>query len=225
MKKLKYAVLILGCALTSQLQAAAITNGDFATCDFSGWQQESDFGAPLAGSNDLSINGSTPNCSAQMNVDFGGANDAFVYTALSQELDLSGATDSSFLLTLDFDVSSDLTSPDPSFIADYFFVGISNGTGNFTSGLFTTADVDGSLDYNLSFLLDSSFANQNGIFVEFDLFLGVDLDNRTDFSGSSLNINNVSLVEVAVPQVPEPSTLAIFALGLAGLATYRKKNI
>ncbi|WP_416308438.1 PEP-CTERM sorting domain-containing protein [Neptunicella sp. SCSIO 80796] len=224
MKTLQYAALILGCALTSQLQAAAITNGDFSSCDYTGWQQESDFAAPVSGSNDFSIAGSSPNCSAVMNVDYGGIDDAFFYTALFQELDLSSAADSTFLLTLDFNVSSDLTSQDGAFVADYFAAGISDGFGNFLPGLLASEDIDGIFNYNLSFSLDNSFANQTGLFVEFQLILGADIGGLTDLSGSSLNISNVSLVEVAAPQVPEPGSMAIMAVGLAGLATYRRKK-
>jgi hypothetical protein len=224
MKTLKYAALIVGCVSASQLQAAAISNGDFASCDYTGWQQESDFAAPIGGSNDFSIAGSAPDCSAVMNVDFGGADDAFFYTALFQELDLSAATDSSFLLTLDFDVDSALTSLDTGFVADYFAVGLSDGLGNFTPGLLESDDIDGLFSYNLSFLLDSSYASQTGVFVEFQLALGADAGGLTDFSGSSLIVNNVALVEVSVPQVPEPASMAIFAIGLAGLATDRRKK-
>jgi hypothetical protein len=223
MKKIIYLILFSTCLIGSSSFAAAIVNGDFSSCDYTGWQQEADFDAPIPGSNDFSIVGSSPNCAAQMNVDLGGPFDAFFYTALSQELDLSGAADSSFLLSLDFSVDSMMSSTDPDFIADYFYAGVSDGLGNFMPGLFSTADVDGLVNYNLSFLLDSTFANLNNVFVEFDLYLGADIFGDTDFSGSSLTVDKVSLVEVAL--VPEPSTLAIFALGLAGLAMSRKKNV
>lgn len=224
----KLVCLALTCFITSQATATAIINGDFATCDYTGWQTDTDGG--LSAANDFTIVGSSPNCAASINVDYQNT-EAFIANTLYQQLDFSAASDSTFLLTFDLMVESELTSLDQDFIADYFIVGLFDGLGDYydhtgTLG-FLVADtaVNGSNSLSLSFNLDNWFVNQTGWSLDFQLILGADNNSFTDFGGSSLIVNNVSLSEVPSQAVAAPSTVSVFALGLLGLMLRRKSGL
>lgn len=202
-----------------------ITNGNFASsCSLNGWQTDTD-GAP-GGANDFTIDGSAPNCRASINVDYTGLTDVFFAgNTLYQQLDLSGNADSTFLLSMDFSVSSELTSIDAGFIADYFIVGLFDGTDYYNQNgdlgfLVAPTDIDGDNQYNLSFELSSDFANQTNWSLDFQVLLGID-GSDTDFFGSTLSISNVSLTEQQV-SVPAPASIALLAIGLFGLTARRK---
>ncbi|MBC3765417.1 hypothetical protein [Neptunicella marina] len=226
---------LIGAAIllaSSQSMAGAIINGDIAnSCSLNGWETDTD-GLGPGGSNDFTIVGSAPDCSIAINVDYWGANftDVFFANTLYQNLALSAAADSTFLLSFDFSVDSELTSADAGFIADYFAIGFGDGTGSLFDQyrkpgyLVAPTDIDGINQYSFSFELDNSWVNQAGWALEFQVLPG--FDNNTlmgDFAGSSLYLQNVSLNEVPNATVDEAPVLAFFALGL-GLMAWRRNN-
>lgn len=219
--------LLTLCLASSNSFGAAIVNGDFSSCDYSGWQKTVDFDPDAGLGNDFSIanNGST--CSAEINIDHflspGDASSPYIDYALfsnslSQELDLTAAADSTFVLEFDFSVDSESGL---GFLADYFLIGLSDGVDLFDGdgqlGNFYEADIDGFLDYSLTVELDNSFANQSGWFLDFQLL------STFDGYGSIFSLNSVSLTEVN-HEVPEPAALSLLSLGLLGLYMRKKRT-
>ena len=224
-RKLVY--LTLACCISSQSLATAIVNGDFSSCDYSGWQTDTDGGVSTA--NDFTIVGSSPTCAASINVDYQDT-EAFIANTLYQQLDFSAASDSTFLLTMDFMVDSEFSSLVPDFIADYFAIGLVDGDGKFHDesgglGFLAAGIIDGVESFNLSFELDNTFVNKTGWTLDFQLLLGADDDGFTDFGGSSLILNDVSLKEVRQQAVPAPATISFFAIGLIGLLLRQKTSL
>ncbi len=230
-------ILILSIAYAGNIQANII-NGDFGTCDFTGWQKDTDGFGDVSTGDDFSIVNNAGDCSAAINVDrFNPIGDplgtpideAFFANTLFQELDFSAAASSTFLLEMDFSVDSQLTSADPFFIADFFSVSLHDGAGNFFDEtgslgfLFDTTDIDGFSNQVLSFEIDNSFVNQTGWLLEFQLGIGVDNFGFTDAFGSSLLLNSVSLTEVT-NVVSEPNLSWLFSLGLIGLVMRNKRK-
>ncbi|WP_281561369.1 PEP-CTERM sorting domain-containing protein [Thalassomonas sp. RHCl1] len=223
---MKYLVPLSAVLLLGQAQAAMITNGNFAdSCSLDGWHQDTD-GVGDLGGGDFTVTGVNPGCAASIHVDYQDTNVFFANT-LFQELDLTGAANSRFLLTLDFSVDSELNSSDSGFIADYFAVGLNDGSGAYADEtgapgyLLAPVDIDGLSVFNLSFELSSDFANQSGWFLDFQLGIGANNSGASDLAGSSLAINRVSLTEIAA-EVPEPETLLLLVLAMAGLSTFRR---
>ena len=218
--------LLTLCLASSNSFGGAIVNGDFASCDYSGWQKTVDFDPDAGLGNDFSManNGST--CRAEINIDhFSSPGDslspyidyALFSNSLSQELDLTAAADSTFVLEFDFSVDSESGL---GFIADYFLIGLSDGVDLFDGdgllGNFHEADIDGFLDYSLTVELDNSFANQSGWFLDFQLL------STFDGYGSTFSLNSVSLTEVN-HVVPEPAALSLLSLGLLGMYIRKKR--
>ncbi|MFK5948321.1 MAG: PEP-CTERM sorting domain-containing protein [Methylococcales bacterium] len=239
MKLLKTAVFAIACLASLNTQAGMIQNGDFQTCDFSGWNKDTDGAGDISTGNDFYIDGAGSSCRAAIEVDyFDPAGDPFGFplddvwfaNTIYQELDLSGAAGSTFQLNIGFEVGSEAGAQDPFFIPDYFLIGLNDGFGNYYGAdaslgfLLSPTDIDGSYRDYLTFDLDNSFTNTTGWFLDFQLNVGVDDTGWPDAYGSTLYVNDVSLVEIPaqIEQVPEPSTLAIFALGIAGLVTRKK---
>jgi hypothetical protein len=214
--------LTLSATLTLPLPslAASITNGDFASGDFTGWSLDTDGFTGTAP--DFQIETSGGNSYARIEADYWSTpgdtlSDAqdWVWFAntLFQDLDLSAnATD---LLQLTFDWTFDGESTQN--LDEYFLVGLGDGSGSYYGA-------DGSLGFlmeqmtygsgNASFLLDSSFINSTGWTLEFQLAAGF------DGYGSFLNIDNVALA--AIPQEEEsnnvPAPPALWLLVTGGLA-------
>lgn len=239
MKTTTRLILLTFCFIFASSIQANIINGDFATCDFTGWQKDTDGAGDTSTGGDFGIVNNAGDCSAAINVDrFDPAGDvfgtpidqAFFANTLFQELDFSAAASSTFLLEMDFSVDSELNSSDPFYIADYFSVGLHDGAGNFfdeTGGLgflFDATDIDGFESHVLSFEIDNSFVNQTGWLLEFQLGIGVDSFNLPDAFGSSLLLNSVSLTEV--PQsVSEPAASWLLSLGFIGLLIRKKPKV
>ncbi|MFT2091968.1 PEP-CTERM sorting domain-containing protein [Paraglaciecola sp. 2405UD69-4] len=220
------------------VSATMIANGDFASCDFSGWQKDTDGFGDISMGNDFAIQSTGTSCSAEINVDhfdttgdvFGTPIDeAWFANTLYQELDFTTTNDTNFLLEIDFSVDTEANNTGPSFIADYFLIGLNDGMGNyFDEGgelgfLYEPTDINQALSQTVSYEIDSSFANQTGWFLDFQLNLGVDEFGFSDAYGSSFLINSVSLTEVDAV-VSEPATVWLFSLGLIGLFLRNRRN-
>lgn len=186
----------------TQSQATLIANGDFGTtgsCSLSGWQQ---FG-------DISTSDASGNCSAELNV-----NDSPDFEAeLWQELTFNVNTD--YTLSVDFTVETSLLD---TVFDDYFSISLINEDFDilelFSINITNTESFSKLLAISADEL--TSFTNQNWS-LSFYLYDDIDFDNNN----SLVLMNNVFLKEVAT-DVPEPSSLAIFSLGLAGLMSRRK---
>lgn len=233
--------LVFTSLLTLNTHAGVITNGDFQTCDYSGWQKDTDGAGDISLGNDFAIDVNGSNCRAAINVDYFDVagdpfstpiSEAWFANTLYQELDFTGSANSTWELTIGFEVGSEGTSQDPFFVADYFLFGLNDGLGNYFDEngdlgfLVYPTDIDGSYRDSLTFELDSSFTNTTGWFLDAQLNVGVDQFGMPDGFGSTLYVNEVTLTEVLAPvtDVPEPSTLAIFSLGLLGLFNRKKLN-
>lgn len=232
----QFLVLSLSLFITFNTFAGVIENGAFATCDYSSWGIYTDGGAGSL--NDFSIQNSGSNCSAQIQVDhyasagdpFGPfLNDAFLTNTLSQSLDFSGAETSSWLLSIDYSVDSEVTSANGSFIGDSFSFGISDGAGNYFNEagiagyLLDPTIIDGASSGLFTLELGGFFSNVNGLFLDMELYIGADSFGWSDAFGSTLSINEVTLTEklAAVTSVPEPSTVLLLIAGVAGIASRR----
>lgn len=232
--------LLTLCLASTNTFGGAIVNGDFSSCDYSGWQKDTDGFGELPSGNDFDMVNSAGNCSASINVehfnpagDFTGTplDEAFFGNTLFQELDFTGATDSTFSLEIDFAVDSEIESTDLGFIADYFLIGLNDGAGNYydqTGGLgflYAPTDIDGAFSQVLTFELDNSFVNQGGWFLDFQLNIGADDLGFSDAFGSTFALNSVSLTENKIQSdVPEPAALSLLSLGLLGLYVRKKRS-
>lgn len=237
MKIIKTAIVATILILSSSASAAMITNGSFDTCDYTGWGKDTDGFGDVSLGNDFEIDGAPSSCRSAINVDYFDPtgdpfgfpiSEAFFANTLFQELDFSGSSGSSFELTVGFEVDSQGQSTviGIDFIADYFLFGLNDGTGNYFDQnrnlgfLLGPTDIDGNMSDEITFEIDSSFLNQPGWYLDFQLNLG--FDNQTGFTdafGSTLYINQVSLSEVKA--VSEPTVLSLFVLGILGLINRR----
>lgn len=219
MKKSTLACLLLALTSAHQAQANLISNGDFSDCSFAGWQKDTDGAGELAAGNDFQQVGA-PNCAAQLTVD-GPETQVFFANTLFQGVDLMA--DTQYSLSFDLNVNSELTSQDQGFVADYFVVGLGDGSGayyneNGTLGSLLEADIDGAQSYNFEVMLDDMLASWDALTLEFQLLVGADAMDMTDFGASFLQIDNVAVNPVNMASVSEPLTFALFGLGLAGIA-------
>lgn len=101
MKRIAQAMLVLLLSAGLHVQAAIITNGDFAGCDFSGWSLDTDGWGDLSSTADFAIASENGRCRAAINVDYfeveGDATtpalgQALFANTLYQTLDFSGLT-------------------------------------------------------------------------------------------------------------------------------------
>lgn len=197
-------IALLGAFLVSAPQAlgAAITNGDFGTsgaCNLADWNQ---FG-------DVNTSDTAGHCSAELTV-----NDLQDFEAeLWQEISFDANTD--YALSVDFSVETSFLD---NVLDDFFSISLINEDFDlielFSMNILGAEDLSESLAISADDL--SSFANQNW---SLSFYLYDDFDS--DINNSLVSISSVFLKEV-VTDVPEPSSLAIFALGFAGLMSRRK---
>ncbi|WJG09198.1 hypothetical protein [Aliiglaciecola sp. LCG003] len=236
-KIMKTTIAVLALSSTHAF-AAMISNGDFSSCDYSGWQKDTDGFGDISLGNDFAIDNNAGNCRAAINVDhFDPAGDlagapvdeAFFANTLFQQLDFSGSGTKGFTLEFSYAVSSELSSQDPLFIADYFLVGLNDGSGNYFNQngdlgfLIEPTEIDGQFAQTISFELDSSFANQTNWYLDFQLNIGTDINGLPDAFGSSLFIDDISLSEIGGDvDVNEPAVMFLLAAGLLG---FRKRKI
>lgn len=200
------------------VNAAILENGDFSTCDFSGWERDTDGAGNVSLGNDFSIAGSAPSCEAVISVDYTDT-EAFFANTLFQFLDFSSAGSGPFTLSMDIEVDSELTESDNNFVADYFAVSFFDGINFYDNtgsiGTLFEANINGFASYTLSFLLDASLTSLSNLSLDFQLLLGADDDGITDLGGSTLRVNNVSITENSVA-VSAPSAAILMIMGLAG---------
>lgn len=206
--------------MTTMSHAAMITNGDFQTCDFTGWNLDTDGLGDPGPTNDFAIEDIGGACRAQLNVDDGATTSVFFANTLSTLLDLSANPGESILLSFDWVFSG--TDGDPDF-GDFFSVFLDNG-------------VDNPLDENgeAGFLIPATSGYGGG---SFSVELGSNLNNLTGWSlnfvledavnplgffNSTLAIDNVSLTAGA-SAVSEPQAAVLILLGFLGI-TLRRRN-
>jgi hypothetical protein len=196
-----------------------ISNGDFQSCDFQGWQKDTDSTGDPGATGDFDINNNAGNCSAVISVDLLDGATAFNANTLFTALDLTVAS-GDLQLSFDWDFSG---FDDGSFLADSFFVSLSNGTGSLFGAngeighlIEATSIYDSG---SFSALLDPSSYNQSNWTLDFTVQGGFNLTSVS----SKLNIDNVSLTPVAI-SVPEPSTLIMLFIAMTGLIGQQRFN-
>jgi hypothetical protein len=199
---------LVGAFLLSAPQALAglITNGNFGStgaCNLSGWDVD-DFDG------NVSVIDSGV-CSANLSVD-----DDFYYSQISQGL--SFANDTDYVLSVDFNLGTTLNQD---VFDDFFAIDLINADFDYFE-LFSW-DIIGAESFTRFFSISAddltTYTDQNW---SLSLSLNDEFwDDGGDTNSSFVSINNV-FIEEAVTDVPEPSSLAIFALGFAGLMSRRK---
>lgn len=204
MKYLRFFTMLLLCSVAAISHSAAITNGDFASCDYTGWNKLIDFDPDTGTSSDFEI--TSGDCAAKMNVD---SQDTLAYLGneLSQTLDLSNSSSSPLQLSFDITVDSEFNSNDTFFVADYFVIALYDSVTELfydeTGGLGSLfeGDIDGAASYSKSFFLDASSFDSGDWSLVFQLNLGADDNEVTDFGASSMTIDNVTLNAVNTPSM------------------------
>lgn len=234
---------------TFTLNATPLINGNFATCDYSGWGKDTDGAGDISSGNDFVIDNSNSTCRAAINVDyfepagdpFGTpVSEAFFANTLWQDLDLAADEDSSLELTISFEVTTQGSLNAPFFAADYFFIGLFNGIDYFDASgnvgfLVAPTDITEGNFQQVTYSLADSFLNSNGWSLDFQLLPGWDDDEQspsygfTDALGSTLFINSVELLEIPSADsgstaVSEPIPFMLFSAYLAALITIRRKK-
>ncbi|MGL1957727.1 MAG: PEP-CTERM sorting domain-containing protein [Colwellia sp.] len=201
-------IALLGMFLVSAPQAlgAAITNGNFGAsgaCNLASWDVDD-----LDGDISVVDSGS---CSANLSVD-----DDLYLSQISQELSFDN--DTNYILSVDFNFGATLNDD---IFDDFFAIDLINADGDyfelFEWDILGSESITKLITFNTNELTTYADQNWSLSFTLFDEFW----DDGDDTNSSFVSINNVFLEEV-VTDVPEPSSLAIFALGFAGLISRRK---
>lgn len=206
--------------LASGAHANLLTNGGFQSCNFSGWETYTDGPINTVRDGDFNIINNAGDCQAEINIDLNNGATASFANTLSTALNLSAAANTQLWLSFDWDFAG---FDDGSDLADVFFVNFTDNGGNMTGAdgtpgfLIDPTSTYGSGSYSM--MLDSSFNNQSGWFLDFNLEGGFNLDS---FS-STLLIDNVTLLAIPT-DVPAPPMTALLLLGTAALFSRRKQS-
>jgi len=226
-------------SLVSVANAGLITNGDFSTGDFTGWDvgitpTVADGGRPYSidtSGDGWDIRGTTLYATNGFD---GGAilNGVPDYEAdldfyLQQDFSFSGNVISAFL-SFEFDITGG-----PSFVASrsgaptedrVFDVSFLDSLGIDLGSVYTYTVAGTTVDSNprqfINLDVTSFFNNNSG--NNFKLSFNENIPQYFT-GGGSFQIDNIDL-NIVTADVPEPSTLAIFALGMMGLASRRFKK-
>ncbi|MDN4502572.1 PEP-CTERM sorting domain-containing protein [Alteromonadaceae bacterium BrNp21-10] len=195
MKFLKTIFLVGAVVASSSALGSMITNGDFASsCNLDGWETYGE----------VSLTGTPANCAAQMDVNY----DDF-FADLYQGLMLESGFE--YLLTVDFDTS--LLS-----IEDSFYISLISQNNDLYDFL---APEDINFDgQSKSFVINTDDLIDNYSTDSWSLYFSLQ-DGFEEASDSTVLINSVSLNKI-VSEVPEPTSIALFAMGFAGLMTRRR---
>lgn len=214
-------ILTLLCLLfASGAHANLIANGGFESCNFNSWDTYTDGANNTVPAGDFNIINNAGDCQAEINIDFNNGASAFAANTLSTELNLSATTDTQLWLSFDWDFAG---WDDETINADWFFVNFIDDLGNMTGAdgtpgfLIDPTSTYGSGTYSM--MLDSSFNNQSGLFLDFTLEGGINFDS---FS-STLLIDNVTLLAIPT-DVPAPPMTALLLFGTAALFSRRKQS-
>lgn len=214
-------LLTLICLLiASDAHANLLTNGGFQSCNFNGWDTYTDGVSNSVRDGDFNIINNAGDCQAEINIDVNTGSSAFYANTLSTELDLSTSADSQLWLSFAWDFAG---FDDGSDDADLFFV-------NFIDDLGNIVGADGSSGFlidptsaygsgTFSMMLDSSFHNQSGWFLDFNLEAGYTLDSYS----STLLIDNVTLLAKPT-DVPAPPMAALLLFGTVALFSRRSQS-
>jgi hypothetical protein len=242
--RLAYLPILLTSLFCVNTQANIVTNGDLSSCDYSSWSKDTDGGGDFSFGNDFTINNYGTGCRAEINIDYfntpGDINSAFVSEAwfantLTHELNFTGDIGSTWALTVNFGGQVQGDDSNVGFIADSFALGLMGSSGDYyneTGGQGTLADgaLNNAFDNTLTFTLDQSFTNTSGWSFDAQLFVNTNISGISDGYGSTLYVDELSLVEIVaeVAEVPTPSVGIFALLSIAGLvarkkATYKEK--
>ncbi|GGO74513.1 hypothetical protein [Bowmanella pacifica] len=225
MKRTSIWLLPLCLCIAPPSQANLIANGDFQSCDFSSWQQDSDgLGSPGT-TGDFSIENTAGNCRALLTVDDGQSAQAFFANTLYQQLTLTALTGEHLWLHFDWAFFGTDGAP---LTGDYFHIALNDGLGNLYGadgqlGTLLQSPTNGQSSYGsgmFSVLLDSSLYNQSGWYLDFTLGEGTAIG---DGLFSTLAIDNVRLESVSAA-ISEPALPALFFLGLMTMGLLRREE-
>jgi hypothetical protein len=211
-------ILTLLCLLlVTGAHANLVTNGGFQSCDFSDWDTYTDGFSNTVRDGDFNIINNAGDCQAEINIDPNTGASALFANTLSTELDLSASANSQLWLSFDWDFAG---FDDGSDDADLFFVNFIDDLGNIVGADGSPGFlIDPTSSYGsgtFSMMLDSSFNNQSGWFLDFNLEAGFTFDSYS----SRLLIDNVTLLANPT-DVPTPPMAALFLLGTAALYARR----
>lgn len=229
---------VLAMSIASGSAYSGVINGDFSSCDLSGWNQDTDGWGNVSLGNDFAVDSNGSGCVAQINVDYfditgdilsDPISEAFFANTLYQDIDLTVGSGYGLALSFDWNFYGEESAGDPA--NDFWFAGLGDGFGSYYGA-------DGEIGYlyegfgygsgSLNVNLDSSFFNQDGWTIEFQLLPGVDdFFFEPNALGSTLEIDNVQLTAFQLPStsVPEPASALLLSLGLAGLYSRKKRKI
>lgn len=222
--KLALGAALIATSFTSQ--AAMITNGDFQTCDLTGWGTDSfTFGSPGYATDFNAVDTGAGNCAAEIGIDLATTQE-FIGNSLFQEMDLSVA--GGFGINLSFDWAFDGEETNVNIGRDFINIGLGkvNNIGEYllhdengAVGNLVSTDQYGSGSVSVD--LDASLFNQSDWFIDFQINAG-----NVNFLGSLLTVDNVALTTFALPAnpVPEPAGLALIGLSALAFGRIARKN-
>ena len=215
MKLYKAAGLLALAAVWQPAHGSLLTNGNFETCDLSGWSTDSDGSA--GNSSDFTIISGGDTCSARIYID---QDETFANT-LYQQIDTASLGSEPLTLSYDFTVDSTTQGQLP-FTADYFTIGFGDGSGLLYNAdadigsLFNQPDIDGPMAYRGELTLSEEFNAWDILTFEIQLI------SNFDASPAWLTVNSFSL-DIANEQV-SVSSPATFPLLLCVFGLIRRRT-
>ncbi len=223
---LKRSLLALSFIATTSISHASVINGDFQTCDATGWQTDSaTLGNPGYDTDFAVVDDGTGNCAFQVGIDLATTQE-FIANTLFTDIDLSVSDGFGLNLSFDWQFEGE-EAGEPLDGRDNWFAAFGDGTGDLFDANGQLGSLFGTTEYGsgtFSADLAPALFNTSGWTLEFQLLAGFDVN----FLGSQLSIDNVNLTQFELDDntiaVSAPSLLGIFGIGLFGLgATLRRK--
>lgn len=215
------ASLLLTAVITLPAFGAPITNGDFESCTFDGWQKDTDGWGDTSVGQDFVVTNAAGNCAGTIQID-STETEAFFANTLFQSIDIGSASSLSFDIT----INSLLSSSSSGFIADYFVVAFGDGSGAFYDadaqlGTIIEQQINGLASFSLNIMLSEALSSMANLTLEFQLLPGVGIDGFTDGGLSSLTVDNVAFNTF---DVTAPTTLFLISSSLLALSLRRRKT-